>query len=156
MKKQIKFSYELVGTGWSKCVLETDKGSVTTTASYLDDALGNLCKALYEIICGKEYSQAIFTEEPGEYRWVFKKINNDSMKLQILEYDDLWLGLPDEDGKLIYEDKFKIKRFVQAFIRGINRLLTDVTQIASKLECKIYFANWNAKFLIITNFGDTP
>ena len=118
----IKFTYDLVGTGWSKCVLEIKNKKIITTASYLDDALGNLSDAIYQALCGKKYSKAIFTEEPGEYRWVFEKINNEITNLKIIEYDDLWLNLPDKDGTIIFETEISIIEFSKAFINGVTNL----------------------------------
>ena len=76
MKKLINFIYDLVSTGWSKCILETENQKIELYASYLSDALGDLSFAIHETLSGEEYSRATFTEEPGEYRWVFKRVND--------------------------------------------------------------------------------
>lgn len=123
----MQFTYELTGIGWSQCRLETAKGSIITTASYLDDALGDLCEAILSINNGSEYSRAIFTEEPGEFRWVFKRIDSKTVNLQILWYDDLWLNKPDKDGKILFEDNLLIIEFMKAFVNGITTLLNQYT-----------------------------
>ena len=71
----ILFSYDLVGVGWAECTLEVKNKKVKTTASYLSDALGDLSMAIYRALCGDKYAKAEFTEEPGEYRWVFKRVD---------------------------------------------------------------------------------
>jgi len=119
----IEFKYKLIGTGWAECSLQTKNSAVIITASYLDDALDNLSRAIRAILKGANYSNAIFTEEPGEYRWVFNVLDENKLRIRIVEYDDLWLGLPDEDGKIIFEDIVEKNLFICKFLSEIDILI---------------------------------
>lgn len=119
----ILFSYDLVGTGWAECTLEVKNKKVKITASYLSDALGDLSMAIYKALCGEKDSRAIFTDEPGEYRWIFKKANEKITELKIIKYIDYDLNLPDEDGVVIFEENIDLLEFSNAFVEEVSKLI---------------------------------
>jgi len=113
----------LIATGWSKCVLEINNQRIELHASYLSDALGDLSLAIYNIISGEDYAKAIFTKEPGEYRWVLQRINDRIINLKIIKYHDYCLNLPDEDGILVFEARINLLEFVNAFLEGVEKTI---------------------------------
>ncbi len=121
----IEFHYQLTGTGWSKCTLIVDDSHVTVTASYLSDALRSFVAAVCRILDGTPDSTATFDEEPGEYRWRFFRIDDDTIRIQILEFEDLWSDKPDSNGKSISDIQCRLLTFGGAVYDGCKRLLAE-------------------------------
>ena len=93
----VQLSYELVGAGWAKCTIRVDDATATVTASYLSDALDDLASAVSATLRGHPHATASFTEEPGEYRWVFEPLPEGKVVVRILEFREMWGGRPDEE-----------------------------------------------------------
>jgi hypothetical protein len=72
----LSISFKLIGPGWADCNVSIGNQFIASTASYLEDALGNLADATLRIAQGENSAYAIFAEEPSEYRWKFTKIND--------------------------------------------------------------------------------
>ncbi len=98
---------------------------VTVTASSLSDALRSVVSAVCRILDGLSDSTAIFDEEPGEYRWRFFRVDDDTIRILILEFDDLWTGKPDSDGKTIFDVQCRLRTFAGAVYDGCKRLLAE-------------------------------
>ena len=98
----LSITYRLVGTGWAKCVLSDDNAECEITASYLSDALGNLVLAALASLSGFKAVSFGFDEEPGEYRWVIEAIDLNEIKIELLNFDELWGNKPNADGELIF------------------------------------------------------
>ncbi|HEY7895216.1 MAG TPA: hypothetical protein VIC24_09975 [Gemmatimonadaceae bacterium] len=77
--------YELTGTGWADCTFELDGQRVHTTASYLSDALDDLCRATLEVLRGESHAEAVFEEEPGEYRWLLDRSEDQRVRIRIVD-----------------------------------------------------------------------
>lgn len=105
MEDQIRISYSLVGTGWSECVVETKDGRAELSASYLSDALGNLVLSAVSVASGFRTVEFGFDEEPGEYRWCIDSVDNNTVRLRIFEFEELWGNKPIESGRLMLEVK---------------------------------------------------
>src|ERR1044072_686032 len=103
--------YKLTGTGWSECTVEIDKDLVCITASYLSDALDSLLLAMIDLLRGNKDTTASFDEEPGEYRWRFKRVDKDKLAIRILWFDELWSNESDEKGKLIFDAECRLSTF---------------------------------------------
>ena len=67
----MELRFKLRGAGWASACLEADGVTAELTASYLSDALGNLLRALGELIAWEESARCSLAEEPGEFRWLF-------------------------------------------------------------------------------------
>lgn len=98
---------------------------MTVTASYLSDALRSLISAVCRILNGVSEATASFDEEPGEYRWRIFRIDNDMIRLLILEFSDLWSNKPDSEGKPIFDVKCRLRTFAGAVYDGCQRLLAE-------------------------------
>jgi hypothetical protein len=96
----ISVRYNLTGSGWAECIVEIDDRHAHITASYLSDALADLLDAVESVVRGIEDATALFIEEPGEYRWRFRRISPDRLWVRIIEFDESWKHRPDAEGKL--------------------------------------------------------
>lgn len=98
----MRFSYELVGAGWASAVVSSGEVTATVTASYLDDALGDLLTAVWRILQGDLDATARWTEEPGEYRWRLTP-ESGHVAVRILEFPGMYSEQPDSEGLLVFE-----------------------------------------------------
>lgn len=119
----VEFRYDLVGVGWSECTLIINDAHVTVTASYLSDALRELIAAVCRVIAGLPDATASFDEEPGEYRWRLYRIDEETIRVLILEFDELWSNKPDSDGRSIFDSQCRLRTFAGAVYDGCKRLL---------------------------------
>jgi hypothetical protein len=103
MTEQLRIAYKLIGAGWSECTLEAGDTRAEITASYLSDALGNLVLSAVAVGSGFGLVAFGFDEEPGEYRWVLQTIENNVVRLRILEFPQLWGYEPNEKGRCVLE-----------------------------------------------------
>lgn len=81
----IALSYQLTGTGWAECTVSIGREHATLVASYLSDALGDLCAAVIGILRGQRETRVTFTEEPGEYRWRLTAITPERIRVEIAD-----------------------------------------------------------------------
>ena len=102
-----------------------NESRVTVTALYLSDALRSVVAAVCRILDDLPDSTASFDEEPGEYRWRFFRIDDNTIRILILEFDDLWTGKPDSDGKSIFDVQCQLRTFGGAVYHGCKRLLAE-------------------------------
>lgn len=118
--------FKLTGLGWADCFISIDGNSTHLTASYLDDALGNLANATLRIVHGEKLAYAIFAEEPGEYRWEISKIEETEISVMILWFDD-WNGLDtiDDKGKVVLQFKCELLIFVRKIIDCLSKVLNE-------------------------------
>lgn len=121
----IEFRYELTGTGWSECTLIVNDSQVTVTASYLSDALRSLLSAVCRVLDGIPEATAQFDEEPGEYRWRLFRVDDEMIRVMILEFNDLWSNKPDSDGKPIFDVQCRLRTLAGAVYDGCKRLLAE-------------------------------
>lgn len=121
----IEVQYKLVGTGWSECVLDVDGHTCTVTASYLSDALGEFVKAVNHILGGGNEAKFSFDEEPGEYRWILKRTEDDALLIKIIEFPELWGNKDDSEGKVIFEVTCPAHAFGKALLVSLNDLLDE-------------------------------
>jgi hypothetical protein len=103
MNTPLAINYDLVGTGWSTCVVEVGDKRVELSASDLSDALANLLVFALTMASGFHSSSFGFDEEPGEYRWVAEAIDVNRIRLRILSFDALWSHKQDSEGKVLVE-----------------------------------------------------
>jgi hypothetical protein len=67
---QVQFEYRLTGHGWSEARLQIGESWIALTASYPDDALGDLVRGVLALARGAHQIRVSWAEQPGEYRWV--------------------------------------------------------------------------------------
>jgi hypothetical protein len=97
----VDFSYRLTGKGWAEARIADDDSWVILTASYLSDALGDLLEAIGLLLEGAPEARCSWEEEPGEYRWIFRRSGHD-VCLTVLAFPDQLAREPDEQGRLLF------------------------------------------------------
>ena len=95
----LRIDYRLTGSGWSECTIHADGRECEISASYLSDALGKLVLAGVAVLAGAQSVSVGFDEEPGEYRWAIVMTDNGTVRLDVLEFGELWGNRPDAEGK---------------------------------------------------------
>ncbi|MEK7832802.1 MAG: hypothetical protein AAB401_17045, partial [Acidobacteriota bacterium] len=121
----LSISYKLTGSGWAECALEIDEQGIVTTASYLSHALERLLESVVELLRGQPEATASFDEEPGEYRWRFKRIDEQTISIRILWFNKLWGREPDEKGKLVFEATCRLRTFAGAVLSASQQLFAE-------------------------------
>jgi hypothetical protein len=119
----ISVQYNLSGRGWSECIIEIGHQQAHLTASYLSDALADLLDAITVVVQGANEAIASFTEEPGEYRWQFTRVSQDSLCVRIVWFDETWSDRPTEEGKVILEAECRLRTFAGAVLSASQRVL---------------------------------
>lgn len=126
MQNDITIEYSLVGAGWAQCYLDVYGAVCTTTASYLSDALFELVNGTNHMLGGGNEARFSFDDEPGEYRWIFRRTSIGGLGIKILEFDDLWGGKPDEDGAVLADFMCQARDFGAALLVSLNKLLDEI------------------------------
>lgn len=121
----VSVTYKLTGPGWAECSLEIDGQAIVTTASYLSDALASLLQSATDLVKGQLEATASFDEEPGEYRWRFKRIDEEMVSIRILWLDELWNREPDEKGRTVFSATCRIRTFAGAVLSTSQQLLAE-------------------------------
>ena len=120
----VQISYDIVGAGWAKCTIRVDDACATVTASYLFERfLDDLASAVAASLRGHPHATASFTEEPGEYRWIFEPLSEGRVSVRILKkFKEMWGGRPDEDGTVIFHAQCRLRTLAGAVLSELQRL----------------------------------
>lgn len=121
----IAIEYKLTGTGWSECTLDVYGQQCQVTASYLSDALLELSSGVSHVLGTGTEARFSFDEEPGEYRWILRRLEGDGLSVRILAFDELWGHQPDEEGSLTFDVTCSVREFSQALLNALNQLLDE-------------------------------
>lgn len=81
------FSYDLGTAGWSTATVSDGAHTLTLTAPYLSDALGDLTRAVIALLQGAEEATLAWQEEPGVIEWRFER-QGDDVGVHIMRFDD--------------------------------------------------------------------
>lgn len=95
----LKIDFRLIGSGWAECTVYADGLECKVSASYLSDALGKLVLAGVAVLAGAQSVSVGFDEEPGEYRWAIVMIDSGTVRVDVLEFQELWGNRPDAEGR---------------------------------------------------------
>ena len=121
----VRLRYELVGTGWARCTVAVDGAHAELTASYLSDALDDLCRAVVEVLAGAAESTASFDEEPGEYRWRLSRVGGQRVRVRIVELDEPWGHRPDETGRVVLDADCELRSLAAALVAALEDVLAE-------------------------------
>ena len=121
----ISIAYSLVGSGWSRCVVEDGEAKVELSASYLSDALANLILGATAALSGFRSCTFSFDEEPGEYRWVVQVAGPDGVRIDVLEFEEMWSERPDSDGKRLFSTHCTGLMFAKAVESAASTVLKE-------------------------------
>jgi hypothetical protein len=121
----VVFTYRLTGTGWAECDVCIDDAHITATASYLSDALGDLIRAVSNILDCAQESSFSFVEEPGEYRWHLTRKGDDRISVAIEWFDD-WPETYSSPGKVLFARDCRLRTFAGAVYDACKQLLEQI------------------------------
>jgi hypothetical protein len=116
----IRLRYDLIGPGWAGCVVEMNGQTATVSASYLSDALDELCRATVEVLIGWPRSEAAFQEEPGEYRWLFDRVGEHDLRIRLI---DGVTARENPSEAVLIDSECRAKEFAGALVAELCRLL---------------------------------
>ena len=91
------------------------------TASYLTDALDDLCRAALGMLSGEPSAEAVFAEEPGEYRWLFDRVGATRMRVRVINGVNTAKNPTDS---VILDAQCETNLFAKALLSELRRLLT--------------------------------
>jgi hypothetical protein len=120
-----EFNYKLVGSDWSEARVGDEHAHANLTASYLSDALGNLLEAVALVTEGVAEARRSFDEEPGEYRWILRRVGDDVV-LTVLAFDEQWGNEPDSEGKIFFRSRQPVLQVGRKLLSEAQRLLDDL------------------------------
>lgn len=93
----LRIKFDLVGQGWASCTTHADAICATITASYLSDALGDLARAVLVLKKSGRAPDAVFAEEPGQYRWTmgfYEQAGDKRSHVRLgVYFDKEWIGV---------------------------------------------------------------
>lgn len=144
---KISISFKLRGVGWADCSVIVNGKEAVLTASYLEDALGNLSEAILRIAEGEKLAYAIFAEEPGEYRWRFTRNNEKDISAEILWFDD-WKGLRQSDDKGEIILSFDCSTLVL-----VRRIIICLSEVLNKYGLDGYKDKWSMHEFPVNNYN---
>jgi hypothetical protein len=122
----VQFKYRLRGHGWSEGRLQVGPASVELTASYLDDALGDLVRGALALARGATEVRFAWAEEPGEFRWVLVRLGR-SLSVRVLWFEDgPWSSVPDERGRELLAAACDPKAFWTAIANGARAVRDEM------------------------------
>jgi hypothetical protein len=104
------------------------------SASYLDDALGDLLRAVRAIAQGAPSACASWAEEPGEFRWLFDRTAG-RLRIRILWFDELWSDAPEGQGELRFDATCEAAQAVRAGAGAARRVIDRYGEVG-------YRARW--------------
>ncbi|MCC7037934.1 MAG: hypothetical protein IT560_11595 [Alphaproteobacteria bacterium] len=119
----MNIDYKLTGLGWAECAIEINRTQCTTTASYLSDCLKYFIDATCSILKGNDESRFSFDEEPGEYRWILHSLSENTVKITIIAFAELWGEMADSDGTVIFQAETSKHSFATELKAALDRLL---------------------------------
>lgn len=126
MTINIALDYKLVGIGWAECTLDFYGTKYIVTASYLSDALLELVSGANHVLSGGAEARFSFDEEPGEYRWIFRRTQDGGLAVKILDFPELWGHKPDEKGRVLMDVTCQLGDFARALLLSLNELLEEL------------------------------
>ena len=116
----MKFSFTLTGLGWGEATVSDGEQQVVIPASYLTDVLSELLTAVWSVLEGTPSASCSWELEPGEYRWLFTRID-DQLSLRILAFpNNSWDNGPDEEGVIVFHFSGTLDAIASAFAEGIE------------------------------------
>jgi len=121
----VSVEYELSGCGWAACTLEIDGHRIELSASYLSHALDDLLHAATSLVRGVEETSATFVEEPGEIRWLFRRVGGDRLAVRIARFTTWLAPKPDAAGQVVFDDECRLPSFAGAVLAAGQRLLRE-------------------------------
>jgi hypothetical protein len=132
------FEYRVVGRGWAEAGVGDPDSNASLSASYIQDALGDLLYAVWRLLEGEAEARCSWQEEPGEYRWIMRR-DADLLSLRVLEFADSYPPAEDHAGSVVFETRQEVLTFARAIALGASRTLQQLGEAG-------YQELWGAPF----------
>jgi hypothetical protein len=115
----VRFNYRLEGSGSAACNLSIDDQSALLTLSYVSDGLGDLVRAVVDVLDSASESEAWLAEKPGEHRWLFSKPRPRRLRVRIFWYHD-YQKQPDHPppDRIELDAECRLRSFAGAILAG--------------------------------------
>ncbi len=128
----VKLRYELHDAGWADCTVEIGPDRVTASASYLSDALDSLSGAVVSLLKGDDSAEVIFSEEPGEFRWLLTRVPPDQLRVRIYWSLPRWNDQPHDVRMPILDATCRMRTFAGQVLAELQRLFTEYGETGYK------------------------
>ena len=118
----MEFRYELTGHGWADCRVEIGGQHAEVVASYLTDALDDLCAAVAAVLRGDPAAGASWDGEPVEFRWRLDRAGTDRLRVRVLQLADGMARRPDDEAQVLLDAECRLRTFAGAVLSELQRI----------------------------------
>ncbi|MFD1722933.1 hypothetical protein [Amnibacterium endophyticum] len=109
--------------GWADPTVQIGDAGLKMTASYLTDALGELLQALMSLVNGSLITECEWTQEPGGWRWEFRRPDEAAVDLVIAFKEDAytqpWISI--ESAQVRLQERLPLTEVIEAITAGSRR-----------------------------------
>jgi hypothetical protein len=135
----LTIDYRLTGAGWAACTISQADATCEITASYLSDAFGKLVLAAASIAAGAHGVSVGFDEEPGEYRWLIRRLDDECVQVTILSFPDWFPYRLDDEGEAIFRCTCTPLEFARA-------VMNAALALRESKDDAVYLEQWDHAF----------
>ena len=125
--------------GWASVSFSNGNEKVNMYVSYLNDNIGDLLKAINQLIHKSNYQKCNFQDEPGEFRLVLQKDKAGKISITIIEFEESSSELSDKEGRVIFNTSTSLKKFTA-------QLYMTITDNIQRIGIDGYQKRWNYGF----------
>ncbi|OKI32140.1 hypothetical protein A6A29_21575 [Streptomyces sp. TSRI0281] len=108
MTADLRFGWELMGSGWARCRMTDGTSERTDLVSYCTDALADLLYSFAALYGPGTVHRFSFDLEPAEVRWVLRGEGSD-VDIAIYLFPDMSASFDasDDDGTLVWNSRLE-------------------------------------------------
>ncbi|GHO56789.1 hypothetical protein KSB_52640 [Ktedonobacter robiniae] len=115
----------VTGRGWAEASLSDGTNEWTITASYLSDGLSDLLKTVISLVEGAQEGICRWQEEPGEYRWLFSR-QEEQIEIRILWFKETFSHRLNDAGRCELVLTCSLREFATKLRREFSHLLNTL------------------------------
>jgi len=123
---KVKFEYNLTSAGWADSTISNDERQVKMQVSYLSDSLGDLTKAMVDLLNGAEEKEVFFMDEPGEHRLLLRRTGKENLLVEVEWFED-WKSweLMDKEtkGEKVFSAEVSLLKVAHEVKASLDKLL---------------------------------
>ncbi len=103
---ELRFSWEISGSGWATCRIADGASERRDIVSYLTDALGDLLHGVTGLYGPDPVHRLSFDLEPAEIRWVLRSLGS-GVEIMIYRFPDMSVSYEanDSEGTLVWTSR---------------------------------------------------
>ncbi|MEU6981354.1 hypothetical protein [Streptomyces sp. NPDC046371] len=124
MAGDLRFSWELSGSGWATCRIADRDAERVDVVSYLTDALADVLRGVAGLYGSEAVQRVSFDLEPAEARWVLRG-RGSNVDIAIYEFPDMTTSwdAPDEHGALVWRSTQSRRELGHAVVEAAQAVL---------------------------------